>query len=196
MGPDTDLKYCLIERRRESQGIDISQDAIDVALKRYEDDRIAFMVGNILNIGLANASQDVITCFETIEHVAEQEIAISELVRVLNPNGTLIISTPNRKATSPGKSASDPPNNHFHVSEFSTKEFISFLSRHFGKVTVFGQRGPNKLLFLPLKVPNRHFSGVMQRIRPRLERMGSPKLESISSFKEYHYITAACRDVK
>jgi ubiquinone/menaquinone biosynthesis C-methylase UbiE len=102
-------------------GIDISQDAISEALKRYKDDRIAFTVGNILDIELPNESQDAITCFETIEHVDQQEIAISELCRVLDPNGTLIISCPNRKVTSPGRSASDPPHNPFHVKEFSMK---------------------------------------------------------------------------
>lgn len=164
-------------------GIDISQDAISIASKWYKDDGIAFMVGNILDIELPNGSQDVITCFETIEHVKEQETAISELCRVLNPRGMLIISSPNRQAWSPGKLASDPPDNPFHVSEFSTKEFVSFLRHYFGTVTVFGQRGANKLLFLV----------------PFLRRFSfpkSPSLQSISLFKEYRYITAICGDVK
>jgi ubiquinone/menaquinone biosynthesis C-methylase UbiE len=164
-------------------GIDISHDAISIALKRYGDKRIAFTVGNILDIELPNESQDVITCFETIEHVKEQETAISELCRVLNPRGILIISSPNRKATSPGTSASDPPNNPCHVSEFSTEEFVSFLRRYFGKVTVFGQRGANKLLFLPF---------VMPFTRVNMPRKGSSSLESISPFKEYRYATAVC----
>jgi ubiquinone/menaquinone biosynthesis C-methylase UbiE len=131
-------------------GIDLSQDAISVALKRYRDKRIAFTVGNVLGIELPNGSQDVITCFETIEHYKEQETAISELCRVLNPRDMLIISSPNCKATSPGKSASDPLANPFHVNESSTTESVSFLRRYFGTVTVFGQRGANKLLFFCL----------------------------------------------
>jgi ubiquinone/menaquinone biosynthesis C-methylase UbiE len=164
-------------------GIDISQDAIRVALKRYKDQRLTFMVGNILDIELPNGSQDVITCFETIEHVKEQETAISELCRVLDPRGLLIVSSPNRKATSPGTSALDPPDNPCHVSEFSTEEFVSFLRRYFGKVTVFGQRGANKLLFLPFVMP---FTKV------KMPRKGSPNLERISPFKEYRYVTAVC----
>jgi ubiquinone/menaquinone biosynthesis C-methylase UbiE len=167
-------------------GIDFSQDAISEALKRYKDDRIAFVVGNILDIELPNGSQDVVTCFETIEHVAEQETAISELCRVLDPNGTLIISCPNRKVMSPGRSASGQPHNPFHVKEFSTDEFTSFLSRHFGTVTFFGQRGVNKILFLPFFMP---FTGVIRY------RSGSSRLESISSFKEYRFVTAVCRNV-
>ncbi len=179
-------------------GIDISQDAINVALKQYKNDRIAFMVGNILDIELPNGSQDVITCFETIEHVAEQETAISELCRLLNPNGTLIISTPNRKATPP-----DGPVSPFHVNEFSTEEFVSFLRPHFGTVTVFGQRGVNKLLFLLFAIPfarviKNRLAVLLSFVDANVEGVEgittvvSSSLESMSSFKEYRYVTAVC----
>ncbi len=168
-------------------GIDLSQEAICVALKRYKNDRIAFMVGDILDIRLPTGSQDVITCFETIEHVTAQEKAVNELRRVLNPNGTLLISSPNRKLTSPGKSASDAPDNPFHVNEFSTKGFVAFLSNHFATVTVFGQRGFNKLRFLPALLPFTNYI-----YDTAYEEKGSSSLERVSPFKEYRYITALC----
>jgi ubiquinone/menaquinone biosynthesis C-methylase UbiE len=178
-------------------GIDISQDAISLASKPYKDDRIAFMVGNILDIELPNGSQDVITCFETIEHVKEPETAISELCRVLNPNGILIISTPNRKVF-----RKIYPESPFHVSEFSTKEFVSFLRRYFGTVTFFGQHGKNKLfLWLWHKflsdcfrrfVTRKKLSSLESMSPSSLESMSPSSLEGISPFKDYLYVTAIC----
>lgn len=171
-------------------GVDISSEAIDFASTKYQSNGLDFYIGDILYIDFPDNCFDVITCFETIEHVQNQEKAFMELQRVLKPKGLLIISSPNRKLTSPGRSINDSPNNPFHMIEHCASEFISVLEEYFKILEVYGQRGISKLLFLPL------FERTMRKLLPRLynPEKGSPELERVSSTKEYRYITVVCKN--
>lgn len=172
-------------------GVDISIDAIDFAIAKYKMSGLEFKFGNMLNINFPESYFDVIVSFETIEHIKNPERAIAELHRVLKPKGILIVSTPNRKLTSPGKSFNDAPNNPFHVKEYYTKEFISILSGHFKILEVYGQRGINKLFLLPI------LERILRKLLPVLynPERGEPELEQSSSRKEYRYITVICRKI-
>ena len=46
---------------------------------------------NLLELGLPDASADVVVCWGVLMHIPEVETAISELARVLRPGGTLIV---------------------------------------------------------------------------------------------------------
>lgn len=96
-------------------GVDISSETIEFAQINYQMDGLEFKVGNILDINLPKNYFDVVICFETIEHVQSQEKAFMELKSLLKPMGSLIISSPNRKVTSAGKSINDQPANPFHT---------------------------------------------------------------------------------
>lgn len=50
--------------------------------------------GTILDMPYADASFDVVLASEILEHVPEDEQAISELVRILAPGGTLAVTVP------------------------------------------------------------------------------------------------------
>jgi hypothetical protein len=109
---------------------------------------------------------------------------LQELTRILKTNGLLIISTPNRKLTSPGKSIRDRPNNPYHTVEYSTCEFIRLLSKYFKVLEVYGQRGISKFYLIPI------FEKILRIMFPRLyapERY-SCELEKIQSAKEYRYM--------
>jgi ubiquinone biosynthesis O-methyltransferase len=124
-------------------GVDITEDVIDYAKLNYQVDRISFTIGNIYDFK-SDISYDVITCFETIEHVKDYRIALSNLYSLLNKNGVLLISTPNRLITSPrAKSLNDKPSNKYHVQEFILDEFKMELQNHnfrIDKDGIFGQR--------------------------------------------------------
>jgi ubiquinone/menaquinone biosynthesis C-methylase UbiE len=170
-------------------GVDISSETIEFAQINYQMDGLEFKVGNILYINLPKNYFDVVTCFETIEHVQSQEKAFMELKSVLKPMGLLIISSPNRKLTSAGKSINDQPANPFHTKEYLTMEFISVLDLYFNNLAIYGQRSINKLFFLPF------FERIMREILPVIydPRRGNPELEKVLSKKEYRYITVVCQ---
>lgn len=173
-------------------GVDISTEAIQFARSYYQNDGIHFEVGDILGIKFPENYFDIVTCFETIEHVQAQEIAIKELNRVLKPDGVLIISSPNRKLVSPEKSVDDPPINTFHTKEYTRKEFISFVENYFNVLKIYGQRGIYKLFLISI------LEKAMRRILPRIYNpdKGNSALREVSLYKEYRYIILLCKKIK
>jgi ubiquinone/menaquinone biosynthesis C-methylase UbiE len=54
------------------------------------------MPGDCTRLPCADTSFDIIISSECIEHTADPQAAIKEMIRVLKPNGWLIITTPNK----------------------------------------------------------------------------------------------------
>lgn len=70
-------------------GLDISSEMIKKALiKRLPAD---FKVGDSENLPFKNSSIDIITCINSFHHYSNPKKSISEITRVLKPNGTLIL---------------------------------------------------------------------------------------------------------
>ncbi len=116
-------------------GCDIAPAAVKWAQSRYVKDNLEFMPADITRLGLKDAVFDVITCFETIEHIsaAEQKKAIKELRRVLKNDGLLFISTPSTELDLHCR------HNKFHKYEMTGKEFFSLLQSEFKYVKFLGQ---------------------------------------------------------
>ncbi|MDQ2760382.1 MAG: methyltransferase domain-containing protein [Actinomycetota bacterium] len=112
-------------------GVDVSPDALDRARKRAGDLE-EFVVGDLHNLPCEDHSFDLVTCFETIEHVADPGRGLDELRRVLRPDGLLLLSSPNRDVYIPG--------NPFHVHEYIPDELEAALSARFAYVRVYRQR--------------------------------------------------------
>jgi len=131
--------FLLAEKARKVVGVDISPEVIAHAASKYTRDNLDFLVGSVEAIPIEGEQlYDVIVSFETIEHLdeADQHKFLSEVKRLLKPNGLFVVSTPNRLAYS------DLPGcrNEFHVKEFYVEEFWDFLSEYFPKVELLGQR--------------------------------------------------------
>ncbi|GAI07822.1 unnamed protein product, partial [marine sediment metagenome] len=77
----------------EGVGIDISEKAIKKSKERYP--RFEYFVADATNLPFPENSFDYVICSEVIEHIPEDEKAISEVKRVLKNNGIFIITTPN-----------------------------------------------------------------------------------------------------
>lgn len=60
-----------------------------------QQERVSFVCGDATALPFADASFDAITMFDLLEHVPDDQKAISEALRVLRPQGFLLISTPN-----------------------------------------------------------------------------------------------------
>jgi len=73
-------------------GVDISQRAVAAARGRALDARL---IKGSDHLPFADNSFDVVLCLEVIEHVFLPDRSIQEILRVLSPGGTLIVTTPN-----------------------------------------------------------------------------------------------------
>ena len=76
-------------------GIDACLEAIGYAQSTHPLEGVRFEVADAVKTPLSAASLDVITCFETIEHIPNTTGLLTEFTRILRPRGTLIISSPN-----------------------------------------------------------------------------------------------------
>ncbi len=59
-------------------------------------DSFSFVQGNAQELPFYNNVYDTVTSFEVLEHVPDDAAVLSEMYRVLKPNGLLVISVPNR----------------------------------------------------------------------------------------------------
>lgn len=122
-------------------GIDINKKALLYAQKNYGDRKIKFTYGDITKINIQQ-KLDVIVCFETIEHIQSDFLAIKNLYNSLAKGGLLIISSPNRPITSPTtRNIYDRPQNKFHIREYTPSELSSLLLQcGFTDIKIYGQR--------------------------------------------------------
>ena len=114
-------------------GVEIAADAIAIAGSRYRHDNVWFIQGNAESLPFPDASIDAITCFEGIEHFLDPKTHLSEVARVLKPDGTYFVSTPHPAAPVRGE------DNPFHLHEFDPDCFDSMLRGRFEDVAMFGQ---------------------------------------------------------
>lgn len=54
----------------------------------------ALSLGDLQRLPFRTASLDCVVALDVLEHVSDDEKALSEIARVLKPNGTLVLSTP------------------------------------------------------------------------------------------------------
>lgn len=84
--------------------------------------RLRPLVANLDALPLRDASVDVIVTFQVIEHLWDVPRFLNECFRVLRPQGSLAMSTPNRITFSPGLGRGDEPVNPFHREEFDADQ--------------------------------------------------------------------------
>ena len=124
-------------------GVDLSEKLVRYANHTYGSDCVNFFVGDICTYNNGK-TYDMITCYETIEHVKGYESAIRNLYNLLNQDGVLLISSPNRLITSPrALSIYDKPGNKFHSQEFTPEELLQILHNSgfvASKADIYGQR--------------------------------------------------------
>lgn len=108
----------------KSYGVDVSSEAVEHANTVYP--RSTFNVEDVCNYDYSKA--DVVTSFETIEHLPDPEKFLDALKAC---KGKIIISTPNRKLYDPNAKLGDKPSNPYHTIEWTAEEFAELIQRHF-----------------------------------------------------------------
>ena len=125
---------------REAQsaaGCDIDEDIISLARKKYgQSEKLSFVQGDFRSLPFGDNSFDVVVSYETIEHISGQDLALTEIKRVLRDDGLLIMSTPDRRVYSDERDYHNPE----HVKEFYREEFRAFLKEYFCHIREYGQR--------------------------------------------------------
>lgn len=112
-------------------GVDVSKEAIDYARENYSAENIDYKLGDGRNIPLEDTSVDIVVSFETIEHIEDYRFFMSEVKRVLKPDGLFLLSTPNDVEFAEG--------NHFHIHEFEHKELQSLVKEYFSEIKDYFQ---------------------------------------------------------
>ncbi len=126
----------LAQTAAETIGAEVDAASVAHAQQRYRQPGLSFVQISMLDLSqFADASVDVITCFEALEHVAEHKLVLSEIRRVLAPDGLLLMSTPDRLQYTEHLHQE----NHFHVRELSLVEFRDLLEGVFPNVHLWGQ---------------------------------------------------------
>ncbi len=108
---------------RRVVGLDYDESAVTHVRARYP--RVDMRHGNLAELPLPDADVDVVVNFQVIEHLWDQGQFATECLRVLRPNGLLLMSTPNRITFSPGL---DTPINPFHTRELNADELTELLT--------------------------------------------------------------------
>jgi ubiquinone/menaquinone biosynthesis C-methylase UbiE len=116
--------------------VDIDPDSIQLAKTEYHDDKIQFMTADVCALPFQTNTFDIVVSFETIEHIPDGDTWIKESWRVLKDDGLLLISTPNRHLTSPGRYREEKPLNIHH---YSNTEFIGALLTHYDLIQLYSQ---------------------------------------------------------
>ena len=115
----------LIRGTRSLRGYDLSPDAIDEAKSLYGKKAI-FEVGDMAKLDLPDASVDVVSCLEGIEHVPVEvgQKFLAEAHRVLRPGGRLLISSPYCRAAAHS-------GNPYHIHEYQPEEIQLLIGSYF-----------------------------------------------------------------
>ncbi len=152
-------------------GIDLSGEAIAYARANFPAAR--FLQANGEAMPFADASFDLVTAFEVIEHLDRWPELLNEANRVLKPKGILLVSTPNKAYYSEMRAKTGP--NPFHRHEFEYAEFEAALYAVFPHVRIWAQNHADTIVFAPLNPAS-----------VALEAQGDPHPENA------HFFLAAC----
>ena len=172
----------LAQIARSAVGIEIDADTVTAARAEFQRPNLRYEQGDARALPLPDDSIDVVVSFETLEHLAEHDVFLSELRRVLRPDGLLIISTPDRDTYSSLGVAPNP----YHVLELTRVEFEALLARHFANSAFVTQRAliGSVILRTGPDVPVRFY-----------ERRDDTLIESSEHFSRAPYVVAFASDI-
>lgn len=123
----------------EVVGVDIDPQTISFNKRKYAQSSVQFIAAPATPLPVSwSGTFDVVVSLETIEHLShEDQVAfLSEVARVLKPDGVFVASTPDKMTYSDIPSYANP----FHVRELYVQQFRDLVAQHFSYTALLGQR--------------------------------------------------------
>lgn len=152
-------------------GIDIDEETIVQASKRYDSDKCTFKLYDASIIPFEANSFDAVVSFQVIEHLHNPKNYISEIYRVLKDSGVFFLTTPNGTMR---LSSDCKPWNKFHIKEFSPDELKNLLNKEFRNVNILGIRGSAEVQRIELNridnILKKKKSGIWGKLKRKIYR--------------------------
>lgn len=117
----------------EVVGMDISSEAIDWADRFFSQPNVRFFAADGCQPWPVTGQFDLITSFETLEHVQRPEVFLKQLYDHLLPGGRLVLSVPN------GPRDLMKTDNPHHIHHFSASDLEALISGCFAGADYYSQ---------------------------------------------------------
>lgn len=115
----------------EVVGVDLAEAVLE-SVRPEMPENATLRSGDLTALELEDDGFDLVVCFEVIEHFEQPLPVLDQLVRVLAPGGTLLVSSPNRGVY--------PAGNPHHHHEFTPEELTAELGRRLAHVELMRQQ--------------------------------------------------------
>ena len=104
------------------RGIDFDPDAVNVAHNIFGLDKVS--TGSLNDLVQEDATFDIVTFFEVLEHMDSPNIFIDEVKKLLKPSGFIGLSVPYRGSWNVFKAGDKPPRHLTRWDKISMKNFL------------------------------------------------------------------------
>lgn len=141
----------LAEHAARVVGVDYSPAAIRHASSAYRSEKLTFRVADATELQEDLGLFDVVTCFEVVEHVEQDEKLFAGVAGLLTPGGTLLLSTPNKLVDELVESMNGAGHFEYHVNVLTPRALRRRARRHFHRVALYGQSPRRNALHALLK---------------------------------------------
>lgn len=134
---------------RSVTGVDVSEEAIAYAKANHARRDLEFrVIAPSQPLPFETGSFQTVLSFQVIEHVSDPDAYLREVVRVLEPGGTLVMATPDRRTR---LLPMQRPWNRWHLVEYSEQSLSRQLLRHFPSVEMHTMGGTKAVLDIELR---------------------------------------------
>lgn len=114
-------------------GLDWDPTVVQRARAAHATDTVEVVEADLTDLPLVNDTFDMVVSSHVVEHIAEDDLFLSELVRITRPGGHVVVCTPNRR-TFRRPDAPDPVHPG-HVREYDPQQLLARLEGAGARVT-------------------------------------------------------------
>jgi SAM-dependent methyltransferase len=133
--------------------VDVAEDAVGYARAEFARDNLEFRtIDPDAPLPFDDAAFDTVLSFQVFEHVPDPGRYLSEIRRVLAPNGRMVLVTPDRSTR---LLPLQRPWNRWHLHEYGKRELASTIARHFEHVDVLGMTAKPEMIDIELRRCNK-----------------------------------------